>query len=177
MEKEKIKELAKTISDTVFSGDNFTYDDMASLIIYLVGFIDSSSENTHNMQSGSSVEYVQEIINTVYYVFGNKPTWRPSTEHPQIDEEVIALVCENDMICFAHIVDKDKCIDYDGWNIPEVKWWIPCPKIPENDKNNNSKEDEGYEKFSPIFPDEFELSDQYNIYRFNNLKNETDDLK
>ena len=65
MEKEKIKELAKTISDTVFSGDNFTYDDMASLIIYLVGFIDSSSENTHNMQSGSSVEYVQEIINTV----------------------------------------------------------------------------------------------------------------
>ena len=46
-----------------------------------------------------------------------------------------------------------------------------------NDKNNNSKEDEGYEKFSPIFPDEFELSDQYNIYRFNNLKNETDDLK
>ena len=46
MEKEKIKELAKTISDTVFSGDNFTYDDMAGLIVYLVGVMNSSSENT-----------------------------------------------------------------------------------------------------------------------------------
>ena len=58
--------------------------------------------------------------------------WRPSTEHPAIDEEVIALVGENKMISFAHIVDKDKAIDYDGWNIPDVKCWIPCPKIDEN---------------------------------------------
>ena len=56
--------------------------------------------------------------------------WRPSTEHPLlVDEEVIALVGENKMISFAHIVDKNKAIDYDGWNIPEVKCWIPCPKI------------------------------------------------
>lgn len=33
---------------------------------------------------------------------------------------------------FAHIVDKNKAIDYDGWNIPEVKCWIPCPKIEED---------------------------------------------
>ena len=59
--------------------------------------------------------------------------WRPSTEHPLlVDEEVIALVGENKMISFAHIVDKNRCVDYDGWNIPDVKCWIPCPKIEED---------------------------------------------
>ena len=67
-----------------------------------------------------------------YKVSSDKPTWIPSTEHPAIDEEVIALVGENKMISFAHIVDKDKAIDYDGWNIPEAKCWIPCPKIEED---------------------------------------------
>ncbi len=59
------------------------------------------------------------------------PYWRPSTEHPQMDEEVIALVGEYNQIYFAHIVDKRFCVDYDGWNIPDVRWWIPCPKIEE----------------------------------------------
>ena len=67
-----------------------------------------------------------------YKVSSDNNAWRPSTEHPAIDEEVIALVGENKMISFAHIVDKDKAIDYDGWNIPEVKCWIPCPKIEED---------------------------------------------
>ena len=60
------------------------------------------------------------------------PYWRPSTEHPQMDEEVIALVGEYNQIYFAHIVDKRWCVDYDGWNIPDVRWWIPCPKIEED---------------------------------------------
>ena len=60
------------------------------------------------------------------------PYWRPSTEHPQMDEEVIALVGEYNKIYFAHIVDKRLCVDYDGWNIPDVRWWIPCPKIEED---------------------------------------------
>lgn len=67
-----------------------------------------------------------------YKVSSDKQEWRPSTEHPAIDEEVIALVGENKMISFAHIVDKNKAIDYDGWNIPDVKCWIPFPKIEEN---------------------------------------------
>ena len=58
--------------------------------------------------------------------------WRPSTEHPLVDEEVIALVGEYNAIYFAHIVDKRFCVDYDGWNIPDVRWWIPCPKIEED---------------------------------------------
>lgn len=60
------------------------------------------------------------------------PYWRPSTEHPQMDEEVIVLIGEYKQISFAHIVDKERCIDYGGWSIPNVKCWIPCPKIEED---------------------------------------------
>lgn len=67
-----------------------------------------------------------------YKVSSDKPEWIPSTEHPQVDDEVIALVGENKMISFAHIVDRNKAIDYDGWNIPDVRCWIPCPKIEED---------------------------------------------
>ena len=67
-----------------------------------------------------------------YKVSSDKQEWRPSTEHPQVDEDVIALVGEFYKISFAHIVDKERCIDFDGWNIPEVKCWIPCPKIEED---------------------------------------------
>ena len=67
-----------------------------------------------------------------YKVSSDKPAWRPSTEHPLVDEEVIALIGEYNQISFAHIVDKNKAIDYDGWNIPDVKCWIPCPKIEED---------------------------------------------
>lgn len=64
-----------------------------------------------------------------YKVSSDKPAWRLSTEHPQVDEEVIVLIGEYNQIGFAHIVDKDICVDFDGWNIPDVKCWIPCPKI------------------------------------------------
>lgn len=62
-------------------------------------------------------------------------------ELPPMDEEVIVLtdiLVDNSIsiglgkIAFAHIVDKDKCIDYNGWNIPGVRYWIPCPPIPES---------------------------------------------
>ena len=61
-------------------------------------------------------------------------------ELPPRDKEVIVLtdiLVENSMsiglgkIAFGHIVDKDRCIDYNGWNIPGVRYWIPCPPIPE----------------------------------------------
>ena len=58
---------------------------------------------------------------------------------PPVDEEVIVLLAEwNNVrveplyhIAFGHIVDKDYCIDYDGWNIPGVKYWMPMPKLNE----------------------------------------------
>ena len=108
---------------------DFTYEDLVCAITYLVGIIDRLSEKSNITQSGTFSKYVYEMIGSVYKVSSDEPTWRPSTEHPAIDEEVIALVGENKMISFAHIVDKNKAIDYDGWNIPEVKCWITCPKI------------------------------------------------
>lgn len=129
---ERIKELARRITNALLACDDFTFEDMACSIAYLVGVIDSLSEKSNNTKSGTFAKYVYEMIGSVYKVSSDKQEWRPSTEHPAIGEEVIALVGENKMISFAHIVDKNKAIDYDGWNIPEVKCWIPCPKIEED---------------------------------------------
>lgn len=129
---ERIKELARRITNALLECDDYTYEDMACAIAYLVGVVDRLSEKAYNTKSGTFAEYVHDMIGDVYKVSSDKPAWRPSTEHPAIDEEVIALVGENKMISFAHIVDKNKAIDYDGWNIPEVKCWIPCPKIEED---------------------------------------------
>lgn len=129
---ERIKELARRITNALLACDDFTFEDMACSIAYLVGVIDSLSEKANNTKSGTFAKYVYEMIGSVYKVSSDKQEWRPSTEHTAIDEEVIALVGENKMISFAHIVDKNKAIDYDGWNIPEVKCWIPCPKIEED---------------------------------------------
>ena len=126
---ERIKELASRISGTLIDCDDFTYEDMACAIAYLVGVIDRLSEKSNIIKSGEFIKYVYSMIGSVCKVSSDKQEWRPSKEHPAIDEEVIALVGENKMISFTHIVDKNKAIEYDGWNIPEVKCWIPCPKI------------------------------------------------
>ena len=75
---------------------------------------------------------------------------------PAIDEEVIALtnvmngkeLPTASCICYAHrpnpngwdgkdiLTGKVTHHDvqmYDGWNIPGVQWWIPCPKLPEEE--------------------------------------------
>lgn len=58
---------------------------------------------------------------------------------PPMDEEVIVLsnivnghyISSARRISFGHIVNKEICVDYDGWNIPGVKYWMPCPKLEE----------------------------------------------
>ena len=129
---ERIKELARRITNALLACDDFTYEDMACALAYLVGVVDRLSEKSNITKSGDFAKYVFGIIGGVYNASSDKPTWRPSTEHPLVDEEVIALIGEYNQIGFAHIVDKNKAIDYDGWNIPEVKCWIPCPKIEED---------------------------------------------
>ena len=129
---ERIKELTRRITNALQACDDFTYEDMACSIAYLVGVLDRLSEKANNTKSGTFAEYVFDMIGSVYKVSSDNPAWRPSTEHPLIDEEVIALVGEYNKISFAHIVDKERCVDYDGWNIPDVKCWIPCPKIEED---------------------------------------------
>jgi hypothetical protein len=60
--------------------------------------------------------------------------WHLSTEHPPIDEEVIVLLGRYEdfpQIAFGHIVDQNIAIDFNGWNIPGVKYWMPMPKLPE----------------------------------------------
>lgn len=54
---------------------------------------------------------------------------------PKQDEEVIVLCDDLNTaplykISFAHIVDKTMCQDYNGWNIPNVVYWFPMPKLP-----------------------------------------------
>ena len=65
--------------------------------------------------------------------------WHPSTEHPPVDEEVIVLtdiITKGGLnagfgkIAFGHIVNKDIAVDYDGWNIEGVRYWMPMPEIP-----------------------------------------------
>jgi hypothetical protein len=56
---------------------------------------------------------------------------------PPMDEEVIVLTNEVNgkiipdarRICYGHIVDKEICYDYDGWNIPGVTHWMHCPTL------------------------------------------------
>ena len=75
---------------------------------------------------------------------------------PEIDEEVIVLTNQMHgkeldtarVICFAHRpepsgwdgrslssgkVEHFDVETYNGWNIPGVKFWMPCPEIPNND--------------------------------------------
>ena len=62
--------------------------------------------------------------------------WHLSTEHPPVDEEVIVLLGRYDdfpQIAFGHIVDQSIALDYNGWNIPGVKYWMPMPKLPKED--------------------------------------------
>lgn len=67
------------------------------------------------------------------------PRWISVDEKlPEMDEEVIVLTDELGTapiykISFGHIVNVERCIDYNGWNTPGVKYWMPCPKIPNND--------------------------------------------
>ena len=58
-------------------------------------------------------------------------------EQPPMEEEVIVLtnvlngkeLSTPRRICFGHIVDKEICVDYDGWNIPGVAYWMYDPKL------------------------------------------------
>ena len=68
---------------------------------------------------------------------------------PPMDEEVIVLsdiingkeVHGACCISFGHIVDKRYCVDYDGWNIPGIHHWMPCPKINGKELGLITKED------------------------------------
>lgn len=43
---------------------------------------------------------------------------------PQVGKEVLVLTTE-DKLYFGHIVDKKVVKNYNGWNIPNVEYWLP----------------------------------------------------
>lgn len=43
---------------------------------------------------------------------------------PPVDKEAVVLTTDGE-ICFGHIVDKKIAKDYNGWNIPDVEYWLP----------------------------------------------------
>lgn len=61
---------------------------------------------------------------------------------PPMDEEAIVLLGEwNEVsieplyrIAFGHVVNKEYCEDFSGWNIPGVRYWMPMPEIPKEEK-------------------------------------------
>ena len=129
---ERIKELAWKITNTLIDCDDFTYEDMACSIAYLVGVVDRLSEKANKTKSGAFSKMAYDMIGEVCNASSDKPAWRQSTEHPLVDEEVIDLVGENKRVADGDIVDKNKGIECDGGDIPNGKCWIPCPKIEED---------------------------------------------
>ena len=83
---ERIKEFARRITNALLACDDFTYEDMACSIAYLVGVLDRLSEKANNTKSGTFAEYVFDMIGSVYKVSSDKQEWRQSTEHPLVDE-------------------------------------------------------------------------------------------
>lgn len=98
------------------------------------GYFDDPDEVTDDNEEAR--EYFQQGYEQAEKDLG----WHSVKEMlPQIDEEVIVLT--DDIhgkivpgahgICYGHIVDKNIAVDYDGWNIPGVTHWMPCPKLEE----------------------------------------------
>lgn len=63
---------------------------------------------------------MQEISTRLFY-----PVWiSVKDELPPVDEEVVVFTTDG-RLCFGHIVDKKIAKDYNGWNIPDVEYWLP----------------------------------------------------
>lgn len=46
-------------------------------------------------------------------------------------KELCKVILEYGKDIFTGKVTHHDVVTYDGWNIPGVKYWMPCPKIPE----------------------------------------------
>lgn len=83
---------------------------------------------------GSSKACYKAFLDGVEWADDN-PYWRDVRDVdeflPPVDEKVIVLVGDSLMISFAHIVNKKYAVDYNGWNIPDVRYWMPFPQIEE----------------------------------------------
>lgn len=65
------------------------------------------------------VDNRQEIPMLIY------PEWISVKDSlPPVDKEVMVFTSD-EALYFGHIVDKKIAKDYNGWNIPNVEYWLP----------------------------------------------------
>lgn len=79
---------------------------------------DSDQEEALDKMTSNMKERISEQFYTV-------PRWiSVNDELPPVDKEAVVLTTDGE-ICFGHIVDKKIAKDYNGWNIPDVEYWLP----------------------------------------------------
>ena len=124
------KFYGKIIAEEIFPGLKESEDERIKKAI--IEFFESEDDNTTY-----SLVRKKDIIAWLEKQ-GKKSTdkWiSVEKDLPKQDEEVIVLCDELNTapcykIAFGHIVDKTICKDYNGWNIPNVVYWFPMPKLP-----------------------------------------------
>ena len=94
----------------------------------------------HSCDSKMLDEVYREVFMLGYELAEKDLGWHAVDESlPPMDEEVIVLTDEFGNapvyeIAVGHTVDKNKVTDFDGWNIPGVRFWMPMPEIPKEEK-------------------------------------------
>ena len=97
----------------------------------------------HSCDSKMLDEVYREVFMLGYEQAEKDLGWHSVDESlPPMDEEVIVLLDEwNEVsieplyrIAFGHVVNREYCEDFSGWNIPGVRYWMPMPKIPKEEK-------------------------------------------
>lgn len=79
---------------------------------------DSDQEEALDKMTSNMKERISEQFYTV-------PIWVSVKDKlPPVDKEAVVLTTDGE-ICFGHIVDKKIAKDYNGWNIPDVEYWLP----------------------------------------------------
>lgn len=79
---------------------------------------DTDQEEALDKMTSNMKERISEQFYTV-------PRWISVNDRlPPVDKEAVVLTKDGE-ICFGHIVDKKIAKDYNGWNIPNVEYWLP----------------------------------------------------
>ena len=87
---------------------------------------DSDQEEKLDKMTSNMKERISKQFYTV-------PRWiSVKDELPPVDKEAVVLTKDGE-ICFGHIVDKKIAKDYNGWNIPDVEYWLPFVDPKDND--------------------------------------------
>ena len=89
---------------------------------------------TRAIEDNNWIEYPILSQNPIYNYVANEVDPKPKEDYtewisvkkelPPVDEEVMVFTSD-EALYFGHIVDKKIAKDYNGWNIPNVEYWLP----------------------------------------------------